>query len=160
MLKWFAGLAVIIAPTELCHGRDSPAKLKQVQSVGRSATRHTFPRARTDFTGSQVATWFDLRSPFIVPRANIPRIVLQPFPSSSEQIVVYGHKTSRDADWRADIEAGSPTYEANNSDAAQWLVPFREWSTPTEERLMSIKSEWLGICGALGGYITCPNKPP
>jgi hypothetical protein len=79
---------------------------------------------------------------------------------NAEEITVLGRNRHQDRDWRADLRAGDTVYEASNSASAQPLVPFPEWTSPEQQRLMSDKTEFLGLCGALGGYIQCPNKSP
>ena len=114
-------------------------------------------------TGMQVTNWLDLGSKA---NASAPSVGLRhqidmaPPPPSSEEITVYGQTHNRDVDWRADIEARQPVYEATNSDATKSLIPYPEYISPEQERLMSIKTDALGLCGALGGYIQCPNKQP
>ena len=81
-------------------------------------------------------------------------------PAPAEEITVIGRNRHYDADARADIRAGDIAYEASNSASAQPLLPFPEYTSPEQQRLMSDKTEFLGLCGALGGYIQCPNRAP
>ena len=79
----------------------------------------------------------------------------------AEQVTVYAHPHPRDAEWRAELAGKAPAYEAANADAAQPSFGFYpRYTSADQQRLMSEKSELLGICGALGGYIQCPNPPP
>ena len=82
-----------------------------------------------------------------------------PAPDGSEWITVYGRRHNRDADWRGDKQADLPVYEAQNSEAAQRLYAGSPiWYTPGQQRLMSDAKDALGLCGALGGWVTCPNR--
>ena len=94
------------------------------------------------------------------PSSIAPKLDTAPAPDNAEQITVFAHANQRDAEWRADLAGQVPAYEATNSDAAQPVLPFPQWSSPEQERLMSLKTDALGLCGALGGYIQCPNKAP
>ncbi len=89
-----------------------------------------------------------------------PKLDTTPAPDNAEQITVFAHTNQRDEEWRAELAGQVPAYEATNSDAAQPVLPFPQWSSPEQERLMSLKTDALGLCGALGGYIQCPNKAP
>ena len=80
-------------------------------------------------------------------------------PDGSESIIVLGHGRHRDQDWREDLLAAAPIYEARNSAAAQPLyAPPAVWDSPEEQHTMSSAKDALGLCGALGGWVTCPNK--
>jgi hypothetical protein len=80
-------------------------------------------------------------------------------PDGSESIIVPGHGHHRDQDWREDQLAAAPIYEARNSAAAQPLyAPPAVWDSPEEQHTMSSAKDAMGLCGALGGWITCPNR--
>ena len=89
-----------------------------------------------------------------------PKLDISPAQDTAEQITVFARARQRDAEWRAELASQVLAYEAANSDAAQPLLPFAQYTSPEQERLMSLKTDALGLCGALGGYIQCPNKGP
>jgi hypothetical protein len=89
-----------------------------------------------------------------------PKLDTTPAPDNAEQITVFARANQRDEEWRAELAGQIPAYEAINSEAAQPVLPFPQWSSAEQERLMSLKTDALGLCGALGGYIQCPNKAP
>ncbi len=88
----------------------------------------------------------------------------RPVVARSSGITVYARSHKLDDDWRADLRAGAPAAEPGLSDAAQWGVPGVRmppvYTSPEQQRLMSVKTDALGLCGALGGYVQCPNMPP
>jgi hypothetical protein len=73
---------------------------------------------------------------------------------------VFARRQNQQAEWRAALHSSAPTDEPASSAAAQRLVPIIDYTSADQQRLMSEKTDWLGLCGALGGYIQCPNKPP
>ena len=73
--------------------------------------------------------------------------------SETEELTVYGRSHKRDDDWRMDFAAKVPQYEASNSDAAQPLVPYPTYTSPDQQRMMSEKTDALGLCGALWSYV-------
>jgi hypothetical protein len=77
-----------------------------------------------------------------------------------DNITVYGRRgRDLEADWRAELRASAPQYEARSSAAAQPLYGGQAvWSSPEQEHVMSGAKDSLGLCGALGGLITCPDK--
>ena len=87
------------------------------------------------------------------------RMGITPAPDHTEQLVVYGQSHKRDEAWREDIQSKQPGYEASNSDAAMPLVPYAAYISADQQRMMSEKTDAMGLCGALGGYVQCPNLP-
>jgi hypothetical protein len=83
-----------------------------------------------------------------------------PGAEDTENITVYGRRgRDLEAEWRAAERASEPQYEARNSAAAQPLYGGQaEWASPEQQHIMSDAKESMGLCGALGGLVTCPNK--
>jgi hypothetical protein len=106
----------------------------------------------------RVAGWFSLEPASKPPHAN--GITLAPEPDRDEHITVYAPRNKSEFDKRNDLLAHDQAYEPANSAAAQTVIPDLAYASPEQQRLMSIKTDLLGLCGALGGYIQCPNKPP
>ena len=110
--------------------------------------------------------WVSLTPPRDPTATGRPKSLIdtRPIPARVPEITVYARSHRLDDDWRADLQAGAPAAEPGNSDAAQWGVPGVRmppvWTSPEQQRLMSIKTDALGLCGALGWYVQCPNKRP
>lgn len=167
ILRIFAALAIILGASVSGFGQEQTPGAKPRSSNGRQNMPHTEIRPPHELTkkppfGVRVTQWFDLAPlPNTPPGAGeLGRQLDITAPPNSEQITVYGQKHNREADWRADIATRQPVYEPAGSDAAQSLIPYLEYASPEQQRLMSIKTDALGLCGALGGYIQCPNKQP
>jgi hypothetical protein len=77
-------------------------------------------------------------------------------PNGSEHVTVFGKKRDhREQDWRGDLGAAAPTYEASNSAAAQsGYTSYPEWSSPQEMQTMSGIKDFLGLCHF---PLTCPG---
>jgi hypothetical protein len=117
--------------------------------------------APTPVSGMRVDTWFGLGLSHEPSRAGRDsKNDMAPAQENAEQITVYARPHDRDSNRGAALRANDPVYEAGASTAAQPLVPYPSYTSPEQERLMSIKTDALGLCGALGGYIQCPNKSP
>ena len=78
----------------------------------------------------------------------------------AENITVYGRrKRDPDAVWRDELRASEPQYEARASAAAQPLYGGQAvWSSPEQQHIMSDAKDAMGLCGALGGLLSCDNK--
>jgi hypothetical protein len=80
---------------------------------------------------------------------------------NAENVTVYGRRgRTRDQQWRDDIAAAQPVYEAEHSASAQRLyAPDPIWGSSEEKRWTSVVKDTLGICGAPvpGAQIDCPN---
>ncbi len=145
-----------------CRGQEHAAAARpfsfKVSGPGRHrAVGSSTARALSPSTGLEVSAWFDLGPA----GGSNTKFDTAAAPPNSEEITVYAKTHNHDADWRADVAAGQPVYEAGNSEAAQpGYGGYPQYTSAEQERLMSIKSDLLGLCGALGGYIQCPNKPP
>jgi hypothetical protein len=78
---------------------------------------------------------------------------------ATEEITVYGRARKLEQDWRDALRPDAPIYESSNSAAAQRLyAPMTPWISPEEQHMMSGAKDAAGLCGGLGGWITCPNK--
>jgi hypothetical protein len=108
----------------------------------------------------QVTTWFSLES---VPTVLGPgkSLIVAPARSNQEEITVFANRRRKmDAEWRADIAAGVPGYEASGSPAAQRLyAPSPVWASPEQQRLTSEIKDYFNACGlpVPGAQIDCPN---
>jgi hypothetical protein len=80
-----------------------------------------------------------------------------PADDNSETITVIGRRgRTRDQQWRDDIAAAQPVYEAEHSASAQHLYAGEPvWGGPEEQRATSIVKDTLGACGL--PLIDCPN---
>jgi hypothetical protein len=159
MRRVSAGLALILAASAPCLGQEHPPTARHLPKETDRQSGARLPKAAT---GLQVTNWFDLTTSQNAwpPGGRGGQIDTLPRPLTVEEITVFGRRHDREAEWRADIAAGQPIYEAGDSESARPSYGgYLQWTSPEQERLMSIKTDALGLCGALGGYIQCPNKP-
>ena len=158
----WAAFSLLLASCACCYAQLPPSAAGTAASR-QSPAPNTLPRhplaSRAHPAAMPIDAWSSLSpDPVAAPQT---RAVDTRLPSTTaEEITVLGRNRHQDQDWRADLRAGDTVYEASNSDSAQPLVPFPAWTSPEQQRLMSDKTEFLGLCGALGGYIQCPNKAP
>lgn len=143
MIGKLAGLAFSVAIATQCHAQAGPAMAAPAPDPAGSASALT-----------EHAHWHALGGPR-------RQIDLTPAPLTVEDVIVTVRHHSPDAEWRADVAAQAPAYEAPSSAAARQIYarPFG-WTSPEQQRLMSTKTELLGLCNGLGGYIQCPNLAP
>ena len=160
------GMLMLVAITAPYPGQGQPADVApHRRAIGGPAAPVGQPRRReikSESKGAmQVDDWFSL-GPILRPpaRPEGQPIGSEPTIDRSEEITVYGRRHTRDDEWRLDFAAKVPQYEASNSDAAQPLVAYPNYTSPDQQRMMSEKTDALGLCGALGGYVQCPNLPP
>jgi hypothetical protein len=155
MLKRAVTLALVIGALVTACGAPSHAQPAGTAPM-RSRTTHAAARGTMAIDG-----WYTLAPPPAAPIAASVKKQLDttPVPDGSEWITVFATRHNRDADWRGDQLAAVPVYEAENSAAAQRLyAPSPSWDSPEEQRLMSNAKDAMGLCGALGGWVSCPNK--
>ena len=140
----FAGAAMLtFALAGVCRG----------QAVAKAGGQAQVPAA-----AMQVNHWFALDAP----HARLDRLSsgqkldLATDAGNAEIVTVFGRRRPDD---RGGAPLPEPEYEAGQSEAAQRLYAMGpEWASPEHQRLMSTVKDALGLCGGLGGWLTCPNR--
>jgi hypothetical protein len=128
--------------------RSSPARILPPQAEIATQKQGAMP----------VADWFDMAAPAssLQTAASGRALNLRPPRDTTEEIIVHVRRGRAAAD---DLEAVGPIYEAGQSDAAQRLYAAGPiWYSPEQVRLMSTAKDALGLCGGLGGLLTCPDR--
>jgi hypothetical protein len=106
-----------------------------------------------------IESWATLSAPISSIAPARPKLDTMPAQDGAEEITVYGHSRKQDQNWRDTLQPDVPVYEASNADAAQPLYAhMTPWISPEEQHVMSDAKDAMGLCGGLGGLITCPNK--
>jgi len=145
------GLAVLLAgagaaPAHAAAPGPDPAA-KAAPAAHRKAKN---PRKVEVPGGLQIASWAsfddDAKSTarLLVGRDSVITIE----PNGSEHVTVFGKKRDRrEQDWRGDIGAATPAYEASNSGAASSpYTSYPQWDSPQEMHTMSTVKDTLGLC--------------
>ena len=132
MKRLCAGLAVLLAAAA------PPAK-----------PTHT-PRATAGGAQAfQVTSWLSLDDDANrTARAWVGRnsLIARPQDTATRITVYSKHRDMREQEWREDLRAAQPSYEASNSDSAgSAYTSYPEYTSPEQERLMSTVKDSLGI---------------
>ena len=150
-MKFSLAVLCLLAPAALAQTPASPAKparMARAHHVKAAAAAGTMP----------IDGVFDLAPP---PESGLIRkFDTVQSAGDTENITVYGRRgRDLDAEWRAADRASEPQYEARNSTSAQPLYGGQAvWSSPEQQHIMSDAKDALGLCGALGGLLSCDNK--
>jgi hypothetical protein len=130
-----------------------PARAGQASAPPRAVTPAAIPITSWATLGNDPAKPSLIRAPTnrYAPRAD----------DATESITVFGRRgRTRDQQWRDDIAAAQPVYEAEHSASAQHLYAAEPvWGSPEEQRWTSVVKDTLGVCGlpVPGAQIDCPN---
>ncbi len=159
MIAAVAAIVMMLDPASGCFGQVAGAggKVAREWPPAGMPPPHAEPGGRKP-GAMLVAPWYDLAVPAssLQKPAAGPALNLQPQQDSAEEIIVRGR---RGAPAAGDAVAPEPMYEAAQSDSAQRLYAAGPvWYSPEQVRLMSDAKDALGLCGGLGGLLTCPNK--
>ena len=150
-------LAIMLVTAGSCRGQ--VVKAADSSSPARQGRSHRTALAPAQASGTmQVIPWLELgvSQSWLVKAPAGQALDLKPPPGNFEEITVYGRRGRAAAEARRPVEL---QYEAGQSQAAQRLyAKGPDWDGPDEQRLMSNAKEALGLCGALGGLLTCPNE--
>jgi hypothetical protein len=151
-----AGFALTLAAAGSAGGQPAahPHHPRSKTPAARHATAQITPGATMP-----IDSWTTLAAPTSSIAPARPKLDTTPAKDTTEQITVYARARKLDQDWRDTLQPDAPIYESSNSAAAQRLyAPMTAWISPEEQHVMSDAKDAAGLCGGLGGWITCPNK--
>ena len=157
--RLLAGAGVILALMAPVHTNAQSRRPGSHKAARSSATRQVPPVAPSG--AMPIDLWVPLSAPvsLIAPAGSGKGLDTSPPVDRSEQITVYARRHNYDREWREDQQAAAPFYDARQSDAAQPLYATGPvWDSPEQQHVMSDAKASMGLCGALGGLITCPNQ--